>query len=316
MSVKKLLREMLLSSVYQLSTENDEASFAKDAGNRLYWRANRKRMDAEQIRDSILSVAGNLDESLGGPSAELSPANTRRTVYGKVSRYKLDQFLQLFDFPSPNLSAEKRFITTVPSQRLFLMNSDFMQLEGEELAKRVAGEPNNRARIRKAYLLVYGRVPTEEETQLGLDYLRTEPLRVYEEVKNKAKEDAAKPATPAAATVDSKTEAVKPAMERRRRRSRRHPHLRHRHPRQQKPPVKRRRRKRRARRGSSDGHGDDGRNVPVPWRSGRAAGTPVPAAVKYEATGVGPLRQDPVQRERVFVYQLRTKCRSTNQEIR
>jgi hypothetical protein len=211
MSVKKLLREMLLSSVYQLSTENDEASFAKDAGNRLYWRANRKRMDAEQIRDSILSVAGNLDESLGGPSAELSPANTRRTVYGKVSRYKLDQFLQLFDFPSPNLSAEKRFITTVPSQRLFLMNSDFMQLEGEDLAKRVAGEPNNRARIRKAYLLVYGRVPTEEETQLGLDYLRTEPLRVYEEVKNKAKEDAAKPATPSAATVDSKTEAVKPA---------------------------------------------------------------------------------------------------------
>src|SRR5258706_14318419 len=141
MSVKKLLREMMLSSVYQLAAENEEASFAKDAGNRLYWPANCKGMEAEQGRDSILLVACNLDDSLGGSSTGLSPAKVRRTVYGKVSRYKLDQYLQLFDFPSPNVSAEKRFITTVPSQRLFLMNSDFMQLEGEELAKRVAAQP-------------------------------------------------------------------------------------------------------------------------------------------------------------------------------
>ena len=76
---------------------------------------------------------------VGGPSEELTPSFLRRTVYGKVSRYKLDTYLQTFDFPTPNISAEKRFITTVPLQRLFLMNSDFMQLESEELAKRVAG---------------------------------------------------------------------------------------------------------------------------------------------------------------------------------
>jgi len=188
MSMKKLHREILLSSVYQLSTENNEAAFAKDSGNRLYWRANRKRLDAEQVRDSIMYVSGNLDTSLGGPSAELTPAMTRRTVYGKVSRYKLDEYLQLFDFPSPNISAEKRFVTTVPSQRLFLMNSDFMQVEAEELAKRVAGEANNRERIKKAYRLVYGREASEEEIALGTEYLKTEPLKEYEERKNKKPE--------------------------------------------------------------------------------------------------------------------------------
>jgi mono/diheme cytochrome c family protein len=191
MSMKKLTREIMLTQVYQLSDEQDEANFAKDSGNRYYWRANRKRMEAEQVRDSVLMVAGNLDTSLGGPSEELTPSFLRRTVYGKVSRYKLDEYLQLFDFPSPNISAEKRFTTTVPLQRLFLMNSDFMQIEAEELAKRVALEPDNRARIRKAYLIVYGRTPTEEEIKLGIDYLHTEPLLEYDENKNKPKEGGA-----------------------------------------------------------------------------------------------------------------------------
>jgi mono/diheme cytochrome c family protein len=189
MSIKKLHRTIMLSATYQLSADNDAANFEKDAGDRLYWRVERKRMDAEQIRDAVLMVAGNLDDSLGGPSQDLSPAFTRRTVYGKVSRYKLDEYLQLFDFPSPNISAEKRFTTTVPLQRLFLMNSDFMQVESEELAKRVAGEPDNRSRIRKVYMLAYGRDPSEEEIKLGLDYLHAEPMREYEEEKNKPPED-------------------------------------------------------------------------------------------------------------------------------
>jgi len=188
MSQKKLHREIMLSSVYQLSTENETTASAKDSGNRLYWRANRKRLDAEQLRDSIMYVSGNLDTATGGPSADLSPSMLRRTVYGKVSRYKPDEYLQLFDFPSPLISAEKRFVTTVPSQRLFLMNSDFMQIEAEELAKKVAGEANNRERIRKAYKLVFGRDATEEEIALGTEYLKAEPLLEYEERKKKVPE--------------------------------------------------------------------------------------------------------------------------------
>jgi mono/diheme cytochrome c family protein len=189
MSIKKLHRTIMLSSTYQLSADNDAANFAKDSGDRLYWRVERKRMDAEQIRDAVLMVAGNLDNALYGPSQELSPAFTRRTVYGKVSRYKLDEYLQLFDFPSPNISAEKRFTTTVPLQRLFLMNSDFMQVESEEMAKRVATEPDNRSRIRKVYMLAYGRDPSEEEIKLGIEYLHAEPMREYEEDKNKPAEE-------------------------------------------------------------------------------------------------------------------------------
>ncbi|MCC6539276.1 MAG: DUF1553 domain-containing protein, partial [Bryobacterales bacterium] len=189
MSFKKLHREIMLSAVYQLSTSDDAVAAAKDSGNRFYWRANRKRLDAEQIRDSILLVSGNLDDSLGGPSADLTPTMLRRTVYGKVSRYRPDEYLTLWDFPSPLISAEKRFTTTVPSQRLFLMNSDFMQLQAEELAKRVAGEANNRERIRKVYQLALGRDATEKEIALGLQYLKTEPLAGYEERKKKAAEE-------------------------------------------------------------------------------------------------------------------------------
>jgi hypothetical protein len=183
MSVKKLHREIMLSAVYQLSDENSKENAEKDPADRLYWRANRHRMNAEQIRDSILFVAGDLDNKIGGPSEALKPDYTRRTVYGKVSRYRLDEYLQLFDFPSPNLSAEKRFTTTVPLQRLFFMNSDFVQQQAEHLAQRVAGEADNTARIQKAYRLVYGRAATADEVKAGLEYLRTEPLKEYEEQK-------------------------------------------------------------------------------------------------------------------------------------
>jgi len=210
----------MLSSVYQLSTANDVEASEKDSGDRLYWRASRKRMDAEQVRDSILQVAGDLDDQIGGPPKDLTPEYHRRTVYGHVSRYKLDAYLQLFDFPPPNISAEKRFTTTVPLQRLFLMNSDFVQLEAEALYKRAAAEPNNAARIRKLYNLVYGRDPKEAEVQIALEYLKTEPLKEYEESKKQALEkekekqkkddEAAKPTTtdakasapPASATAD------------------------------------------------------------------------------------------------------------------
>jgi hypothetical protein len=188
MSIKKLQREIMLSATYQLNTENNTADFEKDSGNRLYWRANRKRMDAEQVRDSVLAVAGDLDTAMGGPSQDLTPEFKERTIYGRVSRYKLDAYLQLFDFPPPNISAEKRFTTTVPLQRLFLMNSDFIQLQAEALAKRAAAEPDNRARIRKIYSLAYGRAPSEQEIQLGLTYLHSEPMQEYDEEKARAKD--------------------------------------------------------------------------------------------------------------------------------
>jgi hypothetical protein len=138
-------------------------------------------MSAEQIRDSLLSVSGALDSKTGGPSAALTPFYNRRTVYGRVSRYKLDEYLQLFDFPSPNLSAEKRFSTTVPLQRLFFMNSDFVQQQAELLARRVAPEADTTAKIHKAYRLIFGRPAIDAEVRTGIEYLKTEPMKEYEE---------------------------------------------------------------------------------------------------------------------------------------
>jgi Protein of unknown function (DUF1549)/Protein of unknown function (DUF1553)/Planctomycete cytochrome C len=181
LSIKKLHRDIMLSAVYQLSTEYNQKDFEKDSGNRLYWRANRHRMTAEQIRDSLLLVSGALDLKMGGPSAALTPLYDRRTVYGKVSRYKLDDYLQLFDFPSPNLSAEKRFTTSVPLQRLFFMNSDFMQQQAELIARKIANEADNAARVQKAYRMIFGREATATEVKAGLAFITTEPLKDYAE---------------------------------------------------------------------------------------------------------------------------------------
>jgi cytochrome c553 len=186
MSIKKLHRDIMLSQVYQLSADHLAANAAKDSGNRLYWRASRRRMTAEQLRDSMLSVSGALEAKLGGPSEALTPFFNRRTVYGKISRYRIDPFLQLFDFPAPTISAEQRFATTVPLQRLFLMNSDFMQQQSELVARRVESEPDTRARIRTTYRLLFGRDPSDAELNAGVQYVTQEPLRAYEERKAEA----------------------------------------------------------------------------------------------------------------------------------
>jgi hypothetical protein len=157
-------------------------------------------MTAEQIRDSLLDVAGALDTKMGGPSFPLTPLSDRRTVYGKISRYKLDDYLQLFDFPSPNLSAEKRFTTSVPLQRLFFMNSDFMQQQAERLARKIVEEPDNASRIRKAYRTIFGRAPSDAEMKTALAFMTTEPLKDYEERKS------------AAARPDKKDDKADPKM--------------------------------------------------------------------------------------------------------
>ena len=187
MSTKALHKEIMRSAVYQLSAATEPRAFAKDSGNRLYWRANRHRMSAEQIRDAILFVSGAIDLRIGGPSVALTPLADRRTVYGKVSRYKLDEFLQLFDFPSPSQTAEQRFSTSVPLQRLFFMNSDFMQQHAERLAELVADEPDDTARIQQVYRRLFGRAPSVEETTAGRDFLQAEALKQYEERRAKAK---------------------------------------------------------------------------------------------------------------------------------
>ena len=176
MSIKKLNREILLSSVYQLSAQSAEPNVEKDPSNRLYWRANRQRLEAEEIRDSVLFVSGALDlKKAGGPSTDFSDDNVRRTVYCKVSRYRLDNFLQAFDFPNTSVTTEQRFVTNVPLQSLYFMNSTFIFKQAEQLARRVYDEGTDAARIGKAYRLLFGRTPTPAESGAALEFLRKNP---------------------------------------------------------------------------------------------------------------------------------------------
>ena len=145
--MKALHREILLSSTYQMSTEFIEADFAKDPENRLLWRANRRRLDIEALRDEFLADSGALDLTPGGPAKKLTDDNKRRTVYGFVSRRKLDGTLALFDFPNPNSTSEQRMDTNVPLQRLFFLNSGFIAAQAKLLAERLQPLKDDAARI-------------------------------------------------------------------------------------------------------------------------------------------------------------------------
>jgi hypothetical protein len=171
-SIKKLHREIMLSSVYQLSAEYIAKNAAEDPENRLLWRANRERLDVESMRDSILSVAGNLDLAAGGPPAKLTDDNHRRTVYGFVSRRRLDGTLALFDFPNPNATSEQRIDTNVPVQRLFFMNSGFVQQQAKLLAGRLKSH-DDEGRVEEAYRRVFNRKPTAAERKLGIEFVKS-----------------------------------------------------------------------------------------------------------------------------------------------
>ncbi len=172
-SLRRVHREILLSATYRQASADMPANSEIDPDNKLLWRMNRRRLDVEAWRDALMMAAGNLDRSIGGPSGSLPSSDfRRRTLYGQVSRHNLDGMLRLFDFPDPNITSERRTVTTVPLQQLFVLNSDFMVREAKTLAARVAGASNDdTARIYEAYRVLFGRPPTAEETQLGIEFL-------------------------------------------------------------------------------------------------------------------------------------------------
>src|SRR6266567_162040 len=175
-SIKWLQRQILLSTAYQTSVEESPEAHEKDAGNRLYSHFNRQRLDAEELRDSLLAAAGDLDlNETSGPSTDFTADNLRRTVFCKVSRYRLNNYLMVFDFPNPSFTAEQRFSSNVPLQQLYFMNNPVVYKQSGILAERVHSEPSDEARIAKAYEYVLQRKPTAAELQLGLKFLSTTP---------------------------------------------------------------------------------------------------------------------------------------------
>jgi hypothetical protein len=166
-SIKALHREIMLSSTYRLSSEHSPKNAETDPDNRFLWRAQRKRLSAEELRDSLLFVAGTLDRDGGGKAQRLTGENRKRTVYAYVSRKKLDPMLALFNFPNPNSTSEQRITTNVPLQSLFFLNSPLMLKQSQALAKRLADGD-----IQQAYRLIFGRAPSAKEIRMGEQFLR------------------------------------------------------------------------------------------------------------------------------------------------
>jgi hypothetical protein len=177
-SVKGLHRELMLSAAYQLSSDNEASNAGRDPENLYLWRMSPHRLDVEAWRDALLAVSGRLDRTMGGPSLELNgpkggAKNVRRTLYALVSRSVPDAMLTTFDFPDANVTSDRRTVTTVPQQQLFVLNSDFMVETARAFAGRLEkAEANEERRLILAFRLAFGRDPTAREQTLGHAFLQ------------------------------------------------------------------------------------------------------------------------------------------------
>ncbi len=175
-STKWLVRQLVLSDAYRQASAPRQPEARLDPDNRHLWRMNRRRMTVEMWRDSLLSASLSLDPR-GGRSMELSdPENRRRTLYGRISRLKLDPLLARFDYPDPNVHSGRRSNTTTSLQKLFALNSPLALDLARELARRLSREADSDAeRVRLAYRILFFREPGEQEEALALDFLQSNP---------------------------------------------------------------------------------------------------------------------------------------------
>jgi hypothetical protein len=173
-SLKKLHRRIVLSQAYRQSSIPSPVALARDPDNRLLSRMPRRRLEAEAFRDSLLFVTGKLDVTPGGV-AYRDFNLPRRTVYAMTIRSDRTGFGPLFDSADPTISVERRTVSTVAPQALFLLNSPFLLGQSRTLAERLKQHPGSDAeRIDFSYRLLYARLPSSQERQLGLAFLAQE----------------------------------------------------------------------------------------------------------------------------------------------
>jgi hypothetical protein len=165
---------------------------AVDPENRLLWRMNPRRLDAETIRDAMLTVSGKLDPRIGGPniqdqkvlvqqSAEMPTeydyvfADCRRSVYTPAFRNRVHELFEVFDFADQNGAVAKRNVTTVAPQALLMLNSEFVMAQARAAAERALanGELTDTERIDIAFYEALGRAPTTEERKISLSAVAT-----------------------------------------------------------------------------------------------------------------------------------------------
>lgn len=187
-SVKHMVKRIVSTRSYRMASTPDVAALEKDPQNRLLWRMNPRRLEAEAIRDAILAVSGTLDLSPAEQSIVRSVGNgdvgrnlrpeqfatnhTKRSVYLPIVRGVVPEMLQIFDFPEPSIIAGARDVTTVPTQALYMMNSPFVVTQSQAMAERLLEERDDHAeRVRYGYLLAFGRSATADEIERSLAFI-------------------------------------------------------------------------------------------------------------------------------------------------
>jgi hypothetical protein len=175
-SLKRLHKRILLSSVYRQSSEGSATSIEKDPNNIYLSRMNRRRVEFEPLRDSILALSGRLDLSVGGRAVDglRSDAN-RRAIYSVIDRYELPATFTTFDFADPTMTSPERFRTTVPQQSLFLMNSPFVI---ENAKRMVAGKDflalSEEDKVRDLIRRIFQREPSKDDLADALEFIKTQ----------------------------------------------------------------------------------------------------------------------------------------------
>jgi hypothetical protein len=187
-SIKRLMRRLMLTSTYRLSSRPGEQASKVDPNNLLLSHAAVKRVEAEVIRDSVLAVSGRLDRRMFGPSVPVYlsefvqgrgrppggplDGDGRRSVYLSVRRNFLSTFFLAFDYPVPFTAVGRRSISNVPAQALTMMNSPFVAGEARRWAEAAIRKPTDSlARITELYVSIFGRPPTEAETAQAVAFL-------------------------------------------------------------------------------------------------------------------------------------------------
>ncbi len=176
-SAKKLIRRIVLSAAYRQSSAGT-AGKTVDPENRLLWKAYRRRMDFESMRDAMLAAGGRLSAQTGGPSFDVTsvPADPRRTLYAHLDRARAEPLFRTFDSADAEAHTPQRFSTTVPQQALFLMNSPFIAEQARHLAARSAStDPGERVQL--LYRHALGRSATTGDLNAARRFVasRSEP---------------------------------------------------------------------------------------------------------------------------------------------
>jgi hypothetical protein len=187
-SIKSLHRLLMLSATYQMSTVQDADRVQVDPENRLHGHWERRRLEAEEVRDALLAISGQLDHTIGGsllqgknrayvpgyPNSRYHRYDSRRrSLYLPVIRSDLYPVFQAFDFADPSMSSGDRSTTTVATQALFMMNSKLVREQTQQMARGLLDQQDrdDAGRVRLAYERSYGRKPTDAETARALAYL-------------------------------------------------------------------------------------------------------------------------------------------------